>query len=41
MESRSTVPELADLFDGDERLVGILGNPYYTRRVFSPEREER
>jgi hypothetical protein len=37
---RSTVPELADLFDGSERLVGILSNPYYTRKVFSPEREE-
>jgi hypothetical protein len=33
---RSTVPELADLFDGSEQLVAILGNPYYTRKVFSP-----
>jgi hypothetical protein len=37
----STVPELADLFDGSERLVAILGNPHYARKVFSPEREER
>jgi hypothetical protein len=29
------VPELADLFDGSEQLVAILGNPYYTRKVFS------
>ncbi len=36
---RSTVPELADLFDGSERLVAILGNPHYTRKVFSPEIE--
>ncbi|SRR6266446_1208465 len=35
----STVPELADLFDGSERLVAILGNPHYTRKVFSPEKE--
>ncbi len=33
---RSTVPELADLFDGSEQLVAILGNPYYARKVFSP-----
>ncbi len=30
-----TVPELADLFDGSERLVAILGNPQYARKVFS------
>lgn len=34
-----TVPELADLFDGSERLVAILGNPQYARKVFSPEME--
>jgi hypothetical protein len=33
---RSTVPELADLCDGSERLVAILGNPYCTRKVYSP-----
>ena len=33
---RSTVPELADLFDGSERLVAILGNPHYARKVYSP-----
>jgi hypothetical protein len=37
---RSSVPELADLFDGRERLVAILSNPYYTRKVFSPSTEE-
>jgi len=30
-----TVPEFADLFDGSERLVSILGNPHYARKVFS------
>jgi len=35
---RSSVPELADLFDGNERLVAILSNPYYARMVFSPGR---
>jgi hypothetical protein len=34
------VPELADLFDGRERLVAILSNPYYARKVFSPGMEE-
>jgi hypothetical protein len=33
---RSTVPELAELFDGSERLVAILGNPNYARKVYSP-----
>jgi hypothetical protein len=33
---RSTLPALADLFDGKERLVAIWGNPHYMRRVFSP-----
>ncbi len=32
---RVTVPVLADLFDGKERLVAIIGNPHYMRRVFS------
>ncbi len=31
-----TMPALADLFDGKERLVAIWGNPHYMRRVFSP-----
>jgi hypothetical protein len=35
----STVPELADLFDGSERLVAIIGNPQYGRKVFSPSLE--
>ncbi len=39
MTFRSTVPELADLFDGSERLVAILGNPHYARKVFSPNIE--
>ncbi len=33
---RSTVPELADLFDGNEQLIAIIGNPHYSRKVFSP-----
>ena len=37
---RSSVPELADLFDGRERLVAILSNPYYARKVFSPRTED-
>lgn len=36
---RATVPILADLFNGMERLVTIIGNPYYMRRVFSPSSE--
>lgn len=36
---RVTVPALTDLFDGTERLVAIIGNPYYMRRVFSPRSE--
>jgi hypothetical protein len=34
-----TVPELADIFTGEERLVSIFGNPQYARRVFSPQPE--
>jgi hypothetical protein len=37
---RSSVPELADLFDGRERLVAILSNPHYARKVFSPGMED-
>jgi len=37
---RSSVPELVDLFDGRERLVAILSNPYYARNVFSPHTED-
>jgi hypothetical protein len=33
---RLSVPALADLFDGKERLVAIWGNPHYMRKVFSP-----
>jgi len=36
---RLTMPALADLFDGKERLVAIWGNPHYMRRVFSPTSE--
>ena len=32
---RLTVPELADLFDGSERLVTIIANPQYERKTFS------
>jgi hypothetical protein len=32
---RLTVPELADLFDGSERLVAIIANPQYARKTFS------
>ena len=35
MMFQMTVPEFADLFDGSERLVSILGNPHYARKVFS------
>jgi len=35
---RVTVPELRDLFDGTERLVAIIANPWYARRVFGPPR---
>ena len=40
---RLTVPELADLFDGSERLVAIQANPQYARKTFSSgvEYEER
>ncbi len=31
-----TVPELADMFDGNERLLAILTNPAYSRSVFRP-----
>jgi hypothetical protein len=37
---RSSVPELADLFDGRERLVAILSYPSYARKVFSPRTAE-
>ena len=33
---RFSVPTMADLFDGKERLVAIWGNPHYMRKVFSP-----
>ncbi|GHO99348.1 hypothetical protein KSF_093960 [Reticulibacter mediterranei] len=33
------IPALADLFDGNERLVTVIANPYYMRRVFSPRSE--
>jgi hypothetical protein len=36
---RVTVPALADLFDGQQRLVAIWGNPHYMRKVFSPTSE--
>ncbi|SNS72099.1 hypothetical protein [Tropicimonas sediminicola] len=30
------VPELADMFDGSERLVAIISRPVYERQVFAP-----
>jgi hypothetical protein len=33
---RVTVPELNKLFDGTERLVGIVMNPWYVRQLFLP-----
>jgi hypothetical protein len=33
---RVTVPELSKLFDGTERLVGIVVNPWYVRQLFLP-----
>ncbi len=36
MTLQVTIPEFADLFDKSERLVTILGNPHYARKVFSP-----
>lgn len=33
------VPALSDLFDGNERLVAVIANPYYMRKVFSPRSE--
>jgi hypothetical protein len=33
---RMSVPELSDLFNGLEQLVFILGNPVYSRQVYSP-----
>jgi hypothetical protein len=35
MQFQVTVPELTDLFTGDERPVFIFDNPNYSRRVFS------
>lgn len=35
-----TIPELVDVFDGSERLVTIMANPHYSRKVFSPTRFE-
>ncbi len=40
MTFRSTVAELADLFDGKEQLVAVIGNPHYMRKVFSPHSEQ-
>jgi hypothetical protein len=39
LKFQMTVPELADLFDGSERLVSIIGNPQYARKIFSPKIE--
>ena len=35
-EFHVTVPDLADLFDGRERMVSITTSPWYHRRVFGP-----
>lgn len=37
---RLSVPTLADLFDGKERLVAIISNPHYMRKVFSPHSDQ-
>lgn len=35
-EFHVTVPDLADLFDGRERMMSITTSPWYLRRVFGP-----
>lgn len=36
VEFRSSVPELAEMFNGTESLVGIITTPVYVRRTFLP-----
>jgi hypothetical protein len=31
-----TIKELSKVFDGNEKIVGILSNPYYNRRTYHP-----
>ncbi|MEL6235460.1 MAG: hypothetical protein AAFR46_13740 [Pseudomonadota bacterium] len=31
-----TIPELADMFDGSEVLIGLADRPFYTRQTFKP-----
>lgn len=38
LDFRVTVPELRDPFDGTKRLVAIIANPWYARRVFGQQR---
>ena len=33
---RVTVKELGKMFDGNEKIIGILSNPYYNRRTYHP-----
>jgi len=32
----STIPEIAPMFDGNEKLIGIISVPAYVRQVFLP-----
>ena len=32
----TTIPEIAPLFDGNEKLIGIISVPVYVRQVFLP-----
>lgn len=36
VDFRSNVPELADMFDGTESLVGVIAIPVYVRETFLP-----
>ena len=36
-EMRNTIPELGELFDGSEQLVGIAMIPWYSRNVYLPQ----
>ena len=32
----TTIPEIAPMFDGNEKLIGIISVPVYVRQVFLP-----
>jgi hypothetical protein len=32
----TTIPEMAPMFDGSEKLVGIVNIPWYARRTYLP-----